>query len=646
VHPTNSFGANVASNNVYYVTNVVNADTCIGNLPGDITGVVTNTVNPRPTASLLSFNTTDCNSGTNNYTLTTGLTGIGPWTVVWNDGFSQTTNVSPLIRTVHPTNSFGANVATTNVYYITGVSNADTCIGNLPGDITGTNKVIINPIPTATLSITNMDFAAFSSTGTNMLLSVDLIGTNIDVRTAFNYSTVTNQVLKHGHPNNPAFWTTNQITNIVSLTNITLYVTNHVVLTGIKPWTNTWSDGHTTTNKVYTTLDTNYVWKEVISQKTPGTNFTFTVTALSDGTGCTAGPNELMGGFNVTVNGRLSALVVNSLNDPSTICNGEGTQIEVNLGGVPPWTIYWSDGEISSNVTTTPFYRLVSPVDIFPNTPTNYSYWVTNLYDAYTNTADYGIDPTNALFGVATVTVYPIPAVAPTSPVSQTNCVGLPNPPLFVTVLTNDTADWYDFTGTNLVAGGTTNYIPTDTTPGVHRYFVTEVNAGDCGTNQTEVDLVLNAIPTNPPTKPVNQTNCTGVLPNPPLSVTVSAGNVANWYDANTNLVASGTTNYSPTNNTPGTWQYFVTEVNASGCESTNQIEVDLLLLACTNPPAISFNGTNGTVQWFGDLTLLSTTNLLPPVTWTPVVTNAFMGTNTWYWTNTVPPIQFFKLTN
>ena len=380
-----------------------------------------------------------------------------------------------------------------------------------------------------------------------MLLSVDLIGTNIDVRTAFNYSTV--HVGVFGKLK----------TNIVSVTNITLYVTNHVVLTGIKPWTNTWSDGHAATNKVYTTLDTNYVWKEVISQKTPGTNFTFTVTALSDGTGCTAGPNELMGGFHVTINGRLSALVVNSLNDPSTICNGEGTQIEVNLGGVPPWTIYWSDGEISSNVTTTPFYRLVSPVDIFPNTPTNYSYWVTNLYDAYTNTADYGIDPTNALFGVATVTVYPIPAVAPTSPVSKTNCVGLPNPPLFVTVLTNDTAD---------------------------------------------------------------------------------------WYDASTNLVASGTTNYSPANNTPGTWQYFATEVNASGCESTNQIEVDLLLLACTNPPAISFNGTNGTVQWFGDLTLLSTTNLLPPVTWTPVVTNASMGTNTWYWTNTVPPIQFFKLTN
>lgn len=71
-----------------------------------------------------------------------------------------------------------------------------------------------------------------------------------------------------------------------------------------------------------------------------------------------------------------------------------------------------------------------------------------------------------------------------------------------------------------------------------------------------------------------------------------------------------------------------------------------MFLSACrVNPPAISFNGTNGTVQWFGDLTLLSTTNLLPPVIWTPL-TNGSMGTNTWYWTNTVPPIQFFKLTN
>jgi hypothetical protein len=53
--------------------------------------VVTNTVNPRPTAALVSFNMSICNIGTN-YVMTNLLTGIGPWTVYWNDGYVQTTN--------------------------------------------------------------------------------------------------------------------------------------------------------------------------------------------------------------------------------------------------------------------------------------------------------------------------------------------------------------------------------------------------------------------------------------------------------------------------------------------------------------------------------------------------------------------------
>jgi hypothetical protein len=69
---------------------------------------------------------------------------------------------------------------------------------------------------------------------------------------------------------------------------------------------------------------------------------------------------------------------------------------------------------------------------------------------------------------------------------------------------------------------------------------------------------------------------------------------------------------------------------------------------ACTNAPVISLSGTNGTIQWFGDLTLQSTPNLLPPVVWTDVYTNGVMGTNTWLWTNGVPPwtnpYYFFRL--
>jgi photosystem II stability/assembly factor-like uncharacterized protein len=90
---------------------------------------VTLTINPRPKAKLLSFISTDCNEGPV-YTLTNTLTGIGPWVVTWNDGLVQTntsTGTGPAIltRTVYPTNSFRANSASNNVYFVTVVSNAD-----------------------------------------------------------------------------------------------------------------------------------------------------------------------------------------------------------------------------------------------------------------------------------------------------------------------------------------------------------------------------------------------------------------------------------------------------------------------------------------------------------------------------------------
>ena len=566
VSPPDAF-LNMPTNYYYTVTGVSNADTCSGNLPGDLAGTALVTVNPRPTATLLPFSTADCDAGTNNYALAAVLTGIGPWTVVWNDGYVQTTNASPgsaqtLVRTVYPTNSFGANTATTNVYYVVAVSNADTCLGNLEGDISGTNVIIINPAPTATLSITNTDIAAFGYNGSNMLLSVSMIGTNIYVHTAFSYYSVTNQVRKHGHPFDPSYWTTNYVTNAVSFTNITLRVTNHVALTGIKVWTNTWSDGYATTNKAYSSYVANYVWVETVSKNTSDTNYTFTITALTDGTGCPAGTNGLMGGFLVTVNGTPSANTY--LSGPSSICNGDGTQIEVDLGGVPPWTVTWSDGAVSNNVTTTPLYRVVSPPDSFSSAATNYSYSVTNLSDAFTNTSD----TVNDLTGVATVTVDPPPAGPPTSLGDVSSCYGV-SVPLLVSVPDGFTADWYgDPTLTNLLASGQTNY-----TPAI-------VNANMATTNVYWV--------------------------------------VERFNDPN---------------------------LLADDCISASNT-VSLVLLNCTNPPAISLVGTNGTIQWFGDLTLQSTTNLLP-ANWVDV-TNGGMGTNSWYWTNGLPPwtnsYYFFRL--
>lgn len=49
--------------------------------------------------------------------------------------------------------------------------------------------------------------------------------------------------------------------------------------------------------------------------------------------------------------------------------------IAVQLTGVPPWTITWSDGYVQTNVTNAFFYRMVSPA-------TTTDYWIESLSDA------------------------------------------------------------------------------------------------------------------------------------------------------------------------------------------------------------------------------------------------------------------------
>jgi hypothetical protein len=318
VFPTNTF-PNTAVANVYYVTNLTSADTCFGNLPGDIIGTNTITINPRPTATLTPVNITDCDSG-NAYTLTNTLTGIGPWTVTWNDGTVQTANTSLLTRTVIPTNSFGANLASTNVYFVTVVSNADTCEGNLPGDITGSATIIINPLPTATL----VSFAVTNcNDGAPLLLTVNL--------------------------------------------------------TGIGPWTVTWNDG--TILPSATAVLNRQVFPTNTLANTPSNNVYY-VTVVSDGTACFGNqPGDIVGTNLVVVNPRPT---ISLLPLTSTNCNdGSLALLTANLTGIGPWTVAWNDGTVQVSNGPAPFTltHTVFPTNTFANAASNNVYYVTTLSD-------------------------------------------------------------------------------------------------------------------------------------------------------------------------------------------------------------------------------------------------------------------------
>lgn len=118
-------------------------------------------------------------------------------------------------------------------------------------------------------------------------------------------------------------------------------------LTGTQPWTVTWSDGY---------LQTGVTASPATRSVSPATNYTYTVTALSDATGCPQG--TLSGSATITVNPRPTATVSGS----ATICSGSSAAIQAALTGAQPWTVTWSDGYVQSNVTNSPATRSVSPL--------------------------------------------------------------------------------------------------------------------------------------------------------------------------------------------------------------------------------------------------------------------------------------------
>jgi hypothetical protein len=172
--------------------------------------------------------------------------------------------------------------------------------------------------------------------------------------------------------------------------------------------------------------------------------------------------------------------------------------------------------------------------------------------------------------------------------------------------------------------------------------------------SQSRIPVVFAIVPANPTAVGTTDvTNCIQI-PTPTFSVIVTNGQTADWYMwSGTSIVGSPVavgTSFTPTNSSAGTFEFAAEAVDpSSGLSSTGAVLATLSLYDCSQPLAISLNSTNGTgtIQWPGNLTLLSTTNLTPPVVWTSVSTGSVFSTlNTLTFINTNPPVQFFRLTN
>lgn len=351
--PTNNpnmVGINTPSNIVFYARE---RDLRTGFTTTSPTAVTLQIV-PRPTATLSALDTEVCNLGLS-FTLTNTLTGVGPWTIYWNDGTIQTasqTGPGPaqITRIVYPTNSFANNVSN-NLYYVTIVTNADMCMGNVAGDIVGQDSVLVDPLPTATLApldVTNCnDGASFVLTST---------------------------------------------------------------LTGVGPWTVQWNDGTVETTNVAAGQPATLVRTVHPTNMLANAPFAnqYYITNIVSTTACDGGPAGITG-TNIFVVYPLPTAALTPLD--ITNCNTGGSNtLTVALTGVGPWTVYWNDGTTQSTNATigqpATLVRTVYPTNTLANASSTSTYFVTNVVSA--NMCD---DAQAGITGTDIFVINPLPTV-------------------------------------------------------------------------------------------------------------------------------------------------------------------------------------------------------------------------------------------
>jgi uncharacterized membrane protein len=405
-----------------------------------------------------------------------------------------------------------------------------------------------------------------------------------------------------------------------------------VALTGLGPWTLVLASN--TTPFLTTNLSgnvSNFLVRPINASQNNATQVVYAVASLVDNgapTTCPAGPQDITNNAVVTINPRPTVSL--TVSGQPAICNGSSTSLRVALTGLGPWTLILASNTtpfLTTNLSGNVSNVLVTPLNASPNSPTQVLYTVASLVDngALTTCPAGPQDITNN----AVVTINPRPTASLTVSGPATICNG--NSTTLRVALTG-LGPW-----TLTLASNTIPFLTTNLSGNVSNFLVTPVNASQISSTQvvyTVSSLVDNGAPTacpaglldftnnatvtvNPtpaePTNPVNQIGCAG-LTNAPLSVNVLPGHSALWYTVATggSSIFTGSS-YNPTNAIEGTNRFYVASFdNATGCESTNRVEADLILQSCTNQLSITLAGTNVLVTWYGNYVLQNSTNLAP----------------------------------
>ncbi len=151
--------------------------------------------------------------------------------------------------------------------------------------------------------------------------------------------------------------------------------------------------------------------------------------------------------------------------------------------------------------------------------------------------------------------------IAPTAATPFAYCQNATAAILTATGATGNTLKWH----TSLTGPGSTTAItPSTLTAGTTNYYVSQTNTFGCESPKATIAVTVNAVAAAPTTSGINY--CQNVIATP-LTATAAAGNTLRWYTVATGGVALATAP-TPVTTTVGTTTYYVSQVNAAGCES------------------------------------------------------------------------------
>ncbi len=298
-----------------------------------------------PTA-IVSGSASICAGSSTN--LSVALTGTGPWTLTWEDGFVQGgISSSPATRTVSP--------SSTTTYAVTSVTDTN-CVGSASGSAT----VTVNPVPSATITAP----ASACSGATGLTASVPDAGSGATYSWSITNGTITSGASTRTITFSAGASGTVQPSVTVSVGGCpasssksisiaarpTAAVSGSaticagqstplsIVLTGTAPWMLNWSDG---------VQQTGIASSPATRTVSPSGTTTYSVTAVVDATSCTG---TASGSATVTVNPSPNATIT----APALTCpNATGLVASVpdaGAGATYAWTI--SNGTITSGTGT------------------------------------------------------------------------------------------------------------------------------------------------------------------------------------------------------------------------------------------------------------------------------------------------------